>query len=82
MSFLEGTRDHIGEYAAGTGLKVILLTERIVKGRILISALVLSPAGNRIGLQDKVQLAPSEEGTYAPGTGRSVFRAGEVTYGT
>lgn len=79
--FLESAWNQIGECVASARLNVILSTERIVKGRLLISALVLSPDGKRIGFQDKIQLDPSEEGTYAPGTARLVFRAEEVTYG-
>ena len=35
--------------------------------------------GTLAGFQDKVQLDPSEEGTYAPGNGRRVFNAGALT---
>lgn len=38
-------------------------------------------AGNRVGFQDKVQLDPSEEETYAAGTDRQLFRVGGLTFG-
>jgi predicted amidohydrolase len=47
----------------------------------LATALVLNPDGTRAGFQDKVQLDPSEEGTYAPGSDRHVFRIGALTFG-
>jgi predicted amidohydrolase len=33
------------------------------------------------GFQDKVQLDPSEDSTYAPGSTRHVFHAGPLTFG-
>ena len=60
---------------------VVLGTERIVDGRLLISALVVDRDGTIAGFQDKVQLDPSEEGIYAPGSGRRVFRTGPLTFG-
>ena len=49
--------------------------------RSLISALVVNRDGTIAGFQDKVQLDPSEEGTYSPGSGRRVFQAGPLTFG-
>jgi len=60
---------------------VILGTERIVDGGLRISALVIERDGTMAGFQDKVQLDPSEEGTYSPGAGRRVFQAGPLTFG-
>jgi hypothetical protein len=39
---------------------------------------VIDGDGKRLGFQDKVQIDPSEEGTYTPGTGRRVFQAGKA----
>ena len=47
----------------------------------MISALVINRDGTIAGFQDKVQLDPSEEGTYSPGSGRRVFQAGPLTFG-
>ena len=60
---------------------VVLGTERIVDGALRISALVIYRDGTIAGFQDKVQLDPSEEGTYAPGSGRRVFQSGPLTFG-
>jgi predicted amidohydrolase len=68
--------------AAGKGdVAVVLGTERIVDGALLISALVVDRDGTVAGFQDKVQLDPSEEGPYAAGSGRRVFRSGPLTFG-
>ena len=40
-----------------------------------LSAVVIGPDGGVVGVQDKVQIDPSEEGLYAPGEGRRVFDA-------
>jgi predicted amidohydrolase len=47
----------------------------------LISALVIDRDGAAAGFQDKVQLDPSEEATYSPGSGRRVFQCGPLTFG-
>jgi predicted amidohydrolase len=47
----------------------------------LITALIINRDGTIAGFQDKVQLDPSEEGTYSPGAGRRVFQTGPVTFG-
>jgi predicted amidohydrolase len=39
------------------------------------------PGVQDAGFQDKVQIDPSEEGTYTPGTGRRLFRSGPLTFG-
>lgn len=65
---------------AAPGITVILGTERIVDGRLLITAAVIQD-GQIAGFQDKVQLDPSEEATYSHGQGRRIFQAGEVKFG-
>ena len=79
--FLEGAWSAIAAAAANAHIAVILGTERIVDGRLLASALVINPDGAITGFQDKVQIDPSEEGTYSPGSGRQVFQIGPVTLG-
>ena len=71
----------IAAAAAKAGITVILGTERFVDGALVLTALVIDEGGSIAGFQDKVQLDPSEEGTYTPGTGRRVFQAGPVTFG-
>ena len=62
-------------------LWVILGTEREVDGQLRITARVTNPNGELIGFQDKVQLDPSEEGAFAPGTERRLFDTGELKFG-
>ncbi len=79
--FLERAWTAVAEAAAKAGVTVVLGTERIEEGRLLASALVIDADGSRAGFQDKVQLDPSEEATYAPGSGRRVFHADGLTFG-
>ena len=79
--FLERAWATIARAAAGGKIAVVLGTEHVVDTRVLISALVIDRDGNVAGFQDKVQLDPSEEGTYAAGSGRRVFTTGRLTFG-
>jgi predicted amidohydrolase len=79
--FLEDAWSAIAAAAANAHIAVILGTERIVDGRLLASALVINPDGAIAGFQDKVQLDPSEESTYSPGSGRRVFETGALRFG-
>jgi predicted amidohydrolase len=79
--FLERAWSGIASAAAKANLAVILGTERVVAGALLISALAINRDGSVAGFQDKVQLDPSEESTYSPGSGRRIFQIGEVTFG-
>src|SRR6202162_5871558 len=79
--FLERAWSVIASAAAKANLAVILGTERVVDGALLISALVVNRDGTVAGFQDKVQLDPSEEGAYSPGSGRRVFQIGPMTFG-
>ena len=67
--------------AASANVAVVLGTERPVGGDLRISALVIRPDGSVAGWQDKVQLDPSEEGTFSPGDARHVFQLGPLTFG-
>lgn len=79
--FLERAWSVIAEAAAQAHITVILGTERFVNGALVLTALVIDEGGSIAGFQDKVQLDPSEEATYTPGSGRRVFAAGPVTFG-
>ena len=79
--FLERAWSVIAAAAAKANLSVVLGTERLVDGALLISALVIDRDGTIAGFQDKVQLDPSEDGTYSPGSGRRVFQSGALTFG-
>ncbi len=79
--FLERAWSVIASAAAAANVAVVLGTERIVDGGLRITALVVNHDGSIAGFQDKVQLDPSEEGTYSPGSGRRVFEVGALTFG-
>ncbi len=53
----------------------------LVDGALVATALVINADGSIAGFQDKVQIDPSEEGTYTPGSGRRIFQAGPLTFG-
>jgi predicted amidohydrolase len=80
-AFLELAWATIAAAAAEAGVTVVLGTERIESGALLATALVIDRDGTPAGFQDKVQIDPSEEGTYTPGAGRRVFRTGALTFG-
>ena len=67
--------------ARGADGVVVLGTERIVDGAVVPTALVIDARGARLGFQDKVQLDPSEDDTYAPGHERQVFQTDDLAFG-
>jgi predicted amidohydrolase len=79
--FLERAWSVIAAAGAKANLVVVLGTERVVGDALLISVLVTNRDGTIAGFQDKVQLDPSEEGTYSPGSARRVFQTGPLTFG-
>jgi predicted amidohydrolase len=80
-AFLERAWCAIAAAAGKANVAVILGTERVVDHALLISALVVNSDGSIAGFQDKVQLDPSEEATYSPGSGRRIFQTGPLTFG-
>ncbi len=80
-AFLERAWSVIAAAAAKAEITVVLGTERFVAGALVATALVIDQSGMIEGFQDKVQIDPSEEGTYTPGSGRRVFQAGPLTFG-
>jgi predicted amidohydrolase len=81
QAFLDGAWSAVQAAAAMANVAVILGTERVVDQGTLITALVINPDGTVAGFQDKVQIDPSEESTYTPGSGRKVFQTGPLTFG-
>jgi predicted amidohydrolase len=79
--FLERAWSLIALAAAKANITVVLGTERFVDGALVATALVIDQDGSIAGFQDKVQIDPSEEGTYTPGSGRRLFHAGPLTFG-
>ena len=80
-AFLERAWTTIADAARSANVAVILGTERIVDDATRLTALVINRDGSIAGFQDKVQLDPSEESTYAPGAGRPVFEVDGVHFG-
>jgi len=81
VAFLERAWSSIAAAAEKGGVAVVLGTERVVDGALLATALVINQDGTIAGFQDKVQIDPSEEGTYTPGSVRRVFQSGPLTFG-
>lgn len=79
--FLERAWAAIAETAAASNVAVVLGTERLVDGAARITALVINRDGTIAGFQDKIQLDPSEESIFSPGSDRRVFHVGELTFG-
>jgi predicted amidohydrolase len=80
-SFLEHAWVVVAESAAKANITVILGTERFVDGALRLTALIINADGSIAGFQDKVQLDPSEDGTYKAGSERRVFQTGPLTFG-
>jgi predicted amidohydrolase len=80
-AFLERAWSIIAGAAAKANLAVVLGTERLVDDALLITALVSNQNGKIAGFQDKVQLDPTEDTIYSPGSGRRVFQSGPLTFG-
>jgi predicted amidohydrolase len=80
-AFLEKAWSRIERAAAKAKITVALGTERVVNGKARISVLVINSDGTRAGWQDKVQLDPSEDSEFEPGTERHVFEAGPLKFG-
>ncbi|MGA7992653.1 MAG: carbon-nitrogen hydrolase family protein [Thermoanaerobaculia bacterium] len=80
-AFLERAWTRVAAAAAKAKVAVILGTERVEGEALYATALVIGPDGSRLGFQDKVQLDPTEDATYTPGTSRRVFTVGALTFG-
>jgi predicted amidohydrolase len=80
-AFLESSWSALAAACAKANVVAVVGTERIVGGTLRATALVINADGTTAGFQDKVQIDPSEEGIYAPGSGRRVFHAGPLTFG-
>ena len=79
--FLERAWSTIAATAAKANIAVILGTERVLNDGVVPTALVINRDGTITGFQDKVQLDPSEDTIYAPGSGRQVFECGRLKFG-
>src|SRR5262245_4946787 len=79
--FLERAWSAIAASASAASVAVVLGTERLIDGGLRATTLVIDRDGTRAGFQDKVQLDPSEDSTYAPGSERHLFQTGPLTFG-
>jgi predicted amidohydrolase len=79
--FLERAWSRVAATAGKARVAVVLGTERVEGDALLATALVVDASGEPLGFQDKVQLDPSEDGTYTPGALRCVFTVGPLTFG-
>ena len=80
-AWLERAWSQIGDAARAARCAVVLGTERFAAGKLVATALVIDATGACVGFQDKVQIDPTEEGTYEPGRQRRVFELDDVTIG-
>jgi predicted amidohydrolase len=80
-AFLERAWSSIGAAAAKASIAVVLATERVSGSALIATALVIDSNGVRAGFQDKVQIDPSEDALYSPGSERRVFEAGDLKFG-
>jgi predicted amidohydrolase len=80
-AFLDRAWSVIAAAAGKAKVAVILGSERLLDHGLFATALVINPDGTIAGFQDKVQLDPSEELTYSPGSDRRVFQIGSLRFG-
>ncbi len=79
--FLARAWKSVAAAAARADITVALGTERFVNDSVRITMLVVNRDGSIAGVQDKVQLDPSEESLFVAGEERRVFQAGALTFG-
>jgi predicted amidohydrolase len=80
-AFLDRAWRTIASAARNATITVVLGTERCTDHGLLITALIINADGSIAGFQDKRQIDPTEESTYAIGDGSGVFTAGPLTFG-
>jgi predicted amidohydrolase len=79
--WLAAAHQEVARAAGQHGIVVVLGTERFVDAALRITAVVIGADGAVLGWQDKVQLDPSEDHLYQPGSGRAVFTAAGLRFG-
>ncbi len=80
-AFLARAERTIRETAATTGVAAIVGVERVTTAGLIASAMIMGQDGELQGYQDKVQIDPSEVGTYTPGHGRKIFEIEGLRFG-
>jgi predicted amidohydrolase len=79
--FLARAERTIRETAAATGVAAVVGVERVTTAGLIASAMIVARDGQLLGFQDKVQIDPSEEGTYTSGHGRKMFEIDGLRFG-
>jgi predicted amidohydrolase len=81
VSFLQQAHERVVRAAGQHKIAVLLGTERYVSQKPRLTVLVVKPDGHVAGFQDKVQLDPSEDARYEPGSERQVFEIDGLRFG-
>jgi len=71
----------VAEAAGRVGVAAIIGAERVVAAGREIVSVVVGPDGERLGVQAKTQIDPSEEPHYVAGSGRELFAVAGASFG-
>ena len=77
----ERTVNAVSGWSRQHAIATVLGLELIGSAGRQVAACVIDPAGCVLGYQAKVQLDPSEDANYVPGTGRRVFEVDGLRFG-
>ncbi len=81
-AWLESAYQQVAAATRASSLTTILSTERLDwQGHLFATCYVIHPDGSCAGFQDKVQLDPSEDALYHPGSTRHIFTSNGLTFG-
>ena len=80
-AWLETAWTSVAAEAKRARVAVVLGTERFVASGLVATVLVIDAHGGRLGFQDKVQLDPSEDAIYTPGSERRLFEIAGLRFG-
>ncbi len=78
---LQAALEKACQIARSQSIAMILPMDWYEAGKFLNVAFVISAAGNVSGYQAKVQLDPTEDGTWMPGTQRTLFEINNLKFG-
>ncbi|MBI3504157.1 MAG: carbon-nitrogen hydrolase family protein [Proteobacteria bacterium] len=79
--FLKKAWARVAAAAKAARVTAVVGTEREIGRKIRPCVLVAGPGGRVLGFQDKVQLDPTEDAIYSPGSSRRLFTSGGLTFG-
>ena len=78
---MDAAIDAVAAAARTAGVAAIVGAEHPGPAGREIVAVVIGPDGERLGVQTKTQIDPSEEAHYVAGSGRRTFVVGDLTFG-